>query len=60
MSLVSFYTAWKYQKTSGFLIFSGGIERETNDMKWLMGLLNIKFLEFSLVFTAFPAISSYL
>ena len=26
--LVSPYTIWKYQKTSGFLIFSGGAERE--------------------------------
>ena len=28
MPLVSFYTAWKHQKTSGFLMFSGGIERD--------------------------------
>ena len=28
MPLVSFYTPWKYQKTSSFLIFSGGIERD--------------------------------
>ena len=28
MSLASFYTSWKYQKTSGFLMFSGGIKRE--------------------------------
>ena len=28
MSLVSFYTPWKHQKTSGFLMFSGGIEKE--------------------------------
>ena len=27
MSQVFFYTSWKYQKTSGFLIFSGVIER---------------------------------
>ena len=27
MPLLSFYTHWKHQKTSGFLIFSGGIER---------------------------------
>ena len=25
--LISFYTPWKHQKTSGFLIFSWGIER---------------------------------
>ena len=25
MSLVSFYTSWKYGGTSGFLVFSGGI-----------------------------------
>ena len=28
MPLVSFYTPWKHQKTSGFLMFSGGIERD--------------------------------
>ena len=28
MPLVSFYTPWKYEKTSRFLIFSGGIERD--------------------------------
>ena len=28
MSLVSFDTTWKYQKTRGFLNFSGGIERD--------------------------------
>ena len=26
MPLSSFYTPWKYQKTSDFLMFSGGIE----------------------------------
>ena len=28
LSLISFYTPWKHQKTSGFLMFSGGIERD--------------------------------
>ena len=28
--LFSFHTTWKHKKTSGFLIFSGGIERD----KW--------------------------
>ena len=28
MPLFSFYTSWKHQKTKGFLMFSGGIERE--------------------------------
>ena len=28
MPLVSFDTPWKYQKTSGFRMFSGGIERD--------------------------------
>ena len=28
MPLVSLYTPWKHQKTSGFLIFLGGIERD--------------------------------
>ena len=34
MSLVCFYTPWKRQKTSGFLMFSGGIERDSS-MKWV-------------------------
>ena len=33
MSLVSFYILRKHQKTRGFLIFSGGIERDSG-MKW--------------------------
>ena len=28
MPLVSFYTSWKHQKISGFLMFLGGIERD--------------------------------
>ena len=28
MSLVFFYTPWKYQTISGFLMFSSGIERD--------------------------------
>ena len=28
MPLVSFYTTWKHQKTSGYLILSGGIEKD--------------------------------
>ena len=28
MPLISFYTPWKHQKTSGFLMFSGDIERD--------------------------------
>ena len=28
MPMVSFYTPWKHQKTSGFLMFSGAIERD--------------------------------
>ena len=34
MPLVSFYTLWK-QKTSGFLMFSGDIERVRWRMKWV-------------------------
>ena len=30
MQLVSFYTPWKHQKTRGFLMFAGGVERD----KW--------------------------
>ena len=33
MPLVSFCTPWKYQKTFGYLMFSGGIETETSGMK---------------------------
>ena len=28
MALVTFYIPWKYEKTRGFLMFSGGIERD--------------------------------
>ena len=35
MPLVSFGTPWKYQKTFGFLIFSGGVSKETSGMKWV-------------------------
>ena len=31
MSLVSFYTSWKNQKRFGFLILSGGIERDQHE-----------------------------
>ena len=35
MLLVFFYTPWKYQKTSDFLTFSGGIERDQwHEMGW--------------------------
>ena len=35
MSLISFYTLWKHEKTRGFLVFSGGIERDKwHDMGW--------------------------
>ena len=34
MTLVSFYTPWKHQKTFGFLMFSEGIERD-HGMKWV-------------------------
>ena len=42
MPLVSFYTPWKQQKTSGFLMFSGGIKR---DLWHEMGWLSILFLQ---------------
>ena len=32
--LVSFYTPWKHQKTSGCLMLSGYIERD-QDMRWV-------------------------
>ena len=31
IGMFPFYTLWKYQKTVGFLMFSGGIEREHSD-----------------------------
>ena len=31
MSLVSFYTSWKNQKRFGFLVLSGGIERDQHE-----------------------------
>ena len=34
MSLVSFYTHWKHQKISYFLIFSG-VEKEASGLKWV-------------------------
>ena len=36
MPLVSSYTPWEHQETKGFLIFSGGIER---DQGHVMGLV---------------------
>ena len=45
--LVSFYTLWKHQKTSGFLMFSGGIGR---DLK----RLGLKRLE-TIFFHFFPS-----
>ena len=37
MPLVSFYAPWKHQKTFGFLMFSGGIEKDRG-IKWVKGL----------------------
>ena len=42
--MLPFYTPWKDQKTSGFLIFSGGIERNNwpemgKKLVWLQILL---------------------
>ena len=34
MPLISFYTSWKYQKTRGFLMFSGGRKKDRG-MKWV-------------------------
>ena len=34
ISSASFYTPWKDKKTSGFLMFSGGIER-TSGIEWI-------------------------
>ena len=33
MSLVSFYTPWNYHKTKDVLMFSGGVKKETSDIK---------------------------
>ena len=56
MPLISFYTPWKNQKTKGFLIFSGGIERDRG-MKWVKNRRDI-FTIFSL--TLLFMISDYL
>ena len=51
MSLVSLYIPWKYQKTSGFLMFSGGIEiNQWHEMGYCRGLffwksLNLSYLQ---------------
>ena len=38
--LVSFYTPWKNQKIPGFLMFSGGLEREQwYEMSWKDSIL---------------------
>ena len=44
MPLVSFYTPWKHQKTSDFLMFSGGIERASG-MKWINPIFDKKSFE---------------
>ena len=38
LSLAPSYTTWKHQKTRGFLMFSGGIERSAW-YKWFIGIL---------------------
>ena len=38
MPLVSFYTSWKYKKTTDFLMFSRGIERDRG-IKWVKRLV---------------------
>ena len=35
MPLVTFYTPWKHKKTIGFVMFSGGTERD-HDMDWFV------------------------
>ena len=37
ISLISIYTR-KHQKTSGLLMFSGGIERDRSSIKWIKNL----------------------
>ena len=39
MPLISFYTPWKHQKTRCFLMFSGGIERDSS-MKWVNSFIS--------------------
>ena len=54
MPLVFFYTPRKHKKTSGFLMFSGGIQEETeetNGMKWANGIqphLTVKLIQSNL------------
>ena len=45
MPLVSFYSPWKRQKTSSFLIFLGGIERDQwHEMVWAGDLSHLFYL----------------
>ena len=46
MPLVFFYTAWKYQKTFGFVMFSGGTERNWLIMSLYIPLKDIFLLYF--------------
>ena len=44
MPMIYFYTPWKHQKTIGFLMFSGGIERQVTwtEFTWEIELLYFK------------------
>ena len=49
VSLVSFYTLWKYQETRGFLLFWGTIERDLwyeTDLKWKLFIVNVSKCHF--------------
>ena len=42
MPLVSLNTLWKHEKTKGFLMFSGGIERDQwHEMDWFNEFMQI-------------------
>ena len=51
MTLISFDTSWKHQKTRGFLMFSG-VSKEICGMKWVKNVMRFfeKCFRFSLTF----------
>ena len=44
MPMISFVTHWKHQKTSGFLMFSGGIKRDQVTWNGFTSLITCSFI----------------
>ena len=51
--MILFYTSWKYQKTSGFLTFSGGLEGEHRPQM-------VKHIEHNLVYSSMLTLYMFL